>query len=312
MKFSSIFNFALVGLAAAAPTPTVDEEASGLQKRAASITESCNIGYASTNGGTTGGKGGSTTTVSTFAQFTAAAKVSGKLNIVVKGTISGADTVRITSDKTVVGASGSQLQGVDLKVKADSGDAIGIDASTNVWIDHCDLSSDLNNGKDYYDGLLDIKHGADWITVSNTYLHDHTSLVGHSDSQTDDKGKLHVTYANCYWKNTSSRNALVRFGTVHMYNNFFSGILLSGINTRMGAQVRVESSTWEDSKKPIISEDSKEVGYITISDVNYGGGANAAPLGDFSSSKIPYSFTLYGKNNVKSKIPAEAGQLLSF
>lgn len=57
------------------------------------------------------------------------------------------------------------------KVLADSGDAITIQASSNVWLDHLDLSSDLDNGKDYYDGLADITHGSDYITVSNTYFH---------------------------------------------------------------------------------------------------------------------------------------------
>jgi pectate lyase len=52
------------------------------------------------------------------------------------------------------------------KVLADNGDAIGIQAASNVWVDHCDLSSDQNNGKDYYDGLCDITHASDYITVS--------------------------------------------------------------------------------------------------------------------------------------------------
>lgn len=59
------------------------------------------------------------------------------------------------------------------QVDADNGDAIGIDESTNVWVDHCDLSGDLNAGKDDLDGLVDISHAADWITISNTYFHDH-------------------------------------------------------------------------------------------------------------------------------------------
>lgn len=59
------------------------------------------------------------------------------------------------------------------KVKADAGDAIGIQASSNVWIDHLDLSSDLDNGKDYYDGLCDVTHASEWVTISNTYFHDH-------------------------------------------------------------------------------------------------------------------------------------------
>jgi len=93
--------------------------------------------------------------------------------------------------------------------------------------------------KDYYDGLLDITHAADWVTVSNTYFHDHVSLdvlrqtepdnsqiaqqwkaslVGHSDSNADeDTGTLHVTYANNKWININSRTPSLRFGTGHIY-----------------------------------------------------------------------------------------------
>ncbi|KAF6808505.1 pectate lyase [Colletotrichum musicola] len=331
MKFTTVLNLALAGFASAAPTPTVDEQSSGVIAKRAAITESCNIGYASTNGGTTGGKGGSTTTVSTLAQFTKAAESSGKLNIVVKGNISGNAKVRVASDKTIVGQKGSKITGAGLyvkgvknvilrnlaisKVKESYGDAIGIEASTNVWVDHCDVSSDLNSGKDYYDGLIDITKGADFITVSNTYLHDHwkTSLVGHTDSQTSDKGKLRVTYANNYWNNVNSRNPSVRFGTVHVYNNYYNKIGSTGVNTRMGAQVRVESSVFENSsKKVILTADSKQDGYATVSDMSYGGGENTAPKGDFGSSKIPYSYSLFGKGNVKSKVVGTAGQTLSF
>ncbi|KAL0931398.1 pectate lyase [Colletotrichum truncatum] len=330
MKFSNVFNLALVGFASAAPTPTVDEDSTGTLAKRASITEGCNIGYASTNGGTTGGRGGSTTTVSTLSQFTKAAEASGKLNIVVKGTISGNAKVRVQSDKTIIGQKGSKIVGAGLyikgvknvivrnlqisKVKESYGDAIGIESSTNVWVDHCDLSSDLKSGKDYYDGLLDITKGADYITVSNTYLHDHfkTSLVGHVDTNTSDKGKLRVTYANNYWNNVNSRNPSVRFGTVHVYNNFYNKVGSTGVNTRMGAQVRVESSVFENSsKKVILSADSKQVGYATVSDMSYGGGENTAPKGDFGSSKIPYKYTLFGKANVKSKVVGTAGQTLS-
>ena len=191
MKFSNIINLALMGFAAAAPTPTIDEGATHALDKRASITETCNIGYASTNGGTTGGRGGATTTVSTLSQFTKAAEASGKRNIVVKGSISGSYKVQVGSDKTIIGAKGSKLSGVGLyikdqknvivrnmkieKVKDANGDAIGVQNSKNVWIDHCDLSSSLNDGKDTYDGLIDITHGADYVTVSNSYIHDHVS-----------------------------------------------------------------------------------------------------------------------------------------
>ncbi|KAJ0304604.1 hypothetical protein COL516b_005965, partial [Colletotrichum fioriniae] len=240
MKLSNVVVFALLGAATAAPTPTLNQASTGSIGKRASITETCTIGYASTNGGTTGGKGGSTTTVSTLAQFTKAAESSGKLNIVVKGSISGSTKVLVASDKTIVGQKGSRITGAGLyikgvsnvivrnlaisKVKEAYGDAIGIESSTNVWIDHVDVSSDVSSGKDYYDGLIDITKGSDWITISNSYIHDHykTSLLGHVNINTSDKGKLHVTYANNYWNNVNSRNPSVRFGTVHIYNNYYN------------------------------------------------------------------------------------------
>ncbi len=63
------------------------------------------------------------------------------------------------------------------KVLADNGDAIGIQNSKNVWVDHCDLSSDLSHDKDYYDGLCDVTHASEWVTISNTYFHDHVSQI---------------------------------------------------------------------------------------------------------------------------------------
>lgn len=59
--------------------------------------------------------------------------------------------------------------------------------------------SDLAHDKDYYDGLIDITHASEWVTISNTYLHDHwkASLIGHSDNNAaQDTGHLHVTQHN--------------------------------------------------------------------------------------------------------------------
>lgn len=61
---------------------------------------------------------------------------------------------------------------------------------------------------------------------SSNYFHDHhkASLVGHSDSNSsEDTGKLHVTYANNYWKDIGSRTPSLRFGTGHIYNNYYEG-----------------------------------------------------------------------------------------
>jgi len=157
-------------------------------------------------------------TVTNLAEFTAAVTDDTTPRIiVVSGTITGAARVRLGSNKSLIGLPGSKLVGVSVfvwkhsnviirnikseKVLASTGDAILIQESTNVWVDHwyilfaplrfsadtnksSDLSSALVADKDFYDGLLDVTHGSRWVTISNTYLHNHwkTSLVGHSEN----------------------------------------------------------------------------------------------------------------------------------
>ncbi|KAI5918171.1 pectate lyase [Camillea tinctor] len=315
----------------AAPTPTEDGplDARTVQKRA-SITDAADIGYASQNGGTTGGAGGATTTVSDLASFTAAATSDEKMVIAVSGAITGDTKVRVASDKTIIGLAGSSIKGVGLTIKgvsnvilrnlkisevlAAQGDAITIQDATNVWADHLDLSSNLDHDKDFYDGLLDVTHAAEWVTISNCYFHDHwkASLVGHSDNNADeDTGHLHVTYANNHWFNINSRAPSFRFGTGHIFNSYYEQILDSGINTRMGAQLLIESTVFANSgTKAILSQDSDETGYAVVKDVDLGGSTNSAPEGTLTS--VPYEYTLLGSANVKAAVAGVVGQTLTF
>jgi len=106
MRLSSFLPLCLSAVALAAPTPTIEER--GVLAKRASVTDVPDTGYATQNGGTTGGKGGSTTTVSTLAQFTAA--VSGddpKIVIVSSGFKGNADSVKIGSNKSIIGKSSS-------------------------------------------------------------------------------------------------------------------------------------------------------------------------------------------------------------
>ncbi|KAK7534409.1 pectin lyase fold/virulence factor [Phyllosticta citricarpa] len=314
-------------LALAAPTKTNNEKSNVLAKRAA-ITDGPSVGYATLNGGTTGGNGGATTTVSDLASFTKAATAEDAQVIVVSGTIEGGAKVKVTSNKTIIGQdSKAILSNIALYVKgqknviirnltikevlAEFGDAIGIQESTNVWVDHCDLSSNRDHDKDYYDGLLDVTHASDYVTISNTYLHDHwkASLVGHSDSNGDeDTGHLTVTYANNYWKNINSRMPSYRFGTGHIMNNYFEDCN-DGINTRQGAQLLVESNVFSGLKKPLYSTDS---GYATVNDNDFGAGENAAEAGKLSKSDLGYEYTLLGSGKVKSAVVGTAGATLTF
>jgi pectate lyase len=315
---------ALAGLSVGSPV-------SSWTKRA-DASEPCSVGYCTQNGGTTGGAGGSETTVSSVEDLQAAASAEGPAIIFVSGSISGAATVDVSSDKTIIGLPGSSIEGVGLqasgvsnvifrnlkigKVLAEYGDAIRILGTTNVWVDHCDLYGDRAAGKDDYDGLVDLSHAADFVTISHTYFHDHWkgTLVGHSDSNGDeDTGHLRVTYANNHFYNVYSRGPLLRFGTAHIFNQYLD-TMDTAINTRMGAQALVQSSVFENcGKKAIYSESSDEDGYAVAIDVILGGSsANTAPAGNLDESSFPYEYTVLGSANVASVVPGEAGQILEF
>lgn len=321
MKLTVLASLLIAGVTA---FPT----ASAPVKRAAAATDACDIGYCTQNGGTTGGGDGDSTTVTTFDELVEAAGADGAAIIIVDGEITGNDVVDVASDKTIIGATGSSMTGVGLRIKdvsnvivrnmkiskvlADAGDAIAIQAASNVWIDHVDLSSDQDNGKDYYDGLCDVTHASNYVTISNTYFHDHykASLVGHSDSNADeDTGNLIVTYANNYWQNINSRGPSFRFGTGHIFNSYMD-TMDTGINTRMGAQLLIESSVFSGVSDAIESADSDEVGYACVNDVDLGDGANTADEGTLTS--VPYDYTLLGADAVVASVTAEAGQTLSF
>ncbi|KAI3616896.1 pectate lyase a [Moniliophthora roreri] len=154
--------------------------ASPLEKRA-SVNDVATIGYATLNGGlvflyycdlgltqslrTTGGSGGTQTTVSTLDALTSAVSGDAKKIVLISGTITGNTVVKVGPNTTVIGQSGSQLVGVGLrvlevsnviirnvkisKVLADAGDAIGVQSASQVWIDHADLSSDRDHDKDF-------------------------------------------------------------------------------------------------------------------------------------------------------------------
>jgi pectate lyase len=143
---------------------------------------------------------------------------------------------------------------------ASNGDIIGIEANAHhVWIDHNELYTrnikcpDTPDDDTTFDGMLDIKNSASFITVSYNYMHDHAKvgLIGSSDT---DSAERRVTYAHNRYENLGSRLPFQRFGFVHSYNNYFNNITGSGINPRMGGHILVENNFFENALNPIFSQ----------------------------------------------------------
>ncbi|WP_421732897.1 RICIN domain-containing protein [Cellulomonas sp.] len=273
------------------------------------------VGWASQNGGTTGGGSGAITTVTSASALTSA--LSGSAPVIrVQGTISCSGMLTVASNKTVVGASGAKIVGCGLNIKSAKNvivrnltfddwddDAINIETSTNVWIDH-------NTFFTGYDGSVDTKRASDYVTISWNHFkgQDKNSLVGHSDDNgSQDRGKLRVTYHHNWFDGTNQRNPRVRFGNpVHVFNNLYSSVGSYGVASTMEGGVLVEGNYFENTDDTYhLGEGSSPAGTLVARN-NHFVGSSAGQTGG-SVKAVTYSYTLDTASSVKSIVSAGAG-----
>ncbi|WP_245918774.1 pectate lyase family protein [Actinomadura mexicana] len=293
--------------------------ADSLQPGAAVAAESSPVGYASMNGGTTGGAGGATVTATSASQLNTYATASAPYIIRITGSIAVSGMQKVASNKTVigVGTSGritggglnvSQARNViirNLTFTGASDDAINVQYSTNVWIDHNDLSKG-------YDGLTDVKRASDFITVSWNHYHDHdkTALLGHSDDNAgEDLGHLRVTYVHNWFDGTNQRHPRVRFANpVHVLNNYYSGIGSYGVASTENAGVYVERNYFENVARPTsLQEGSSDQGNIKVLNNYLVNSGTPVTRNSGSVAAIPYSYTPEANSTVKATVTAGAG-----
>jgi pectate lyase len=212
----------------------------------------------------------------------------------------------------------------------DGSDALTIEGNgtngdvENVWLDHNELFSSTKDdcdgaGDTEFDGLIDIKKGARFITVSYNYLHDHqkTGLLGFSDS---DDTERYVTFHHNRYENVVSRTPLQRFGFIHIFNNYYGSILDSGINVRMGGVALIESNFFENAANPITSRFTDVAGFWELRNNHVGPGitwdvgsdtlANADSWQNtttFPASELDYAYSPDEAGCVKQIVLATAG-----
>ncbi len=247
------------------------------------------------------------------------------------GLMEGSIAIDIASNKTLLGiGDAAHLRGIELQIDGsqnviirnvavshvvaegagEANDAIVITGGArNIWVDRCDLFSDRDNGVDYYDGLLEIKNAAAYITVSRTVFHDHfkVSLISSGDQQVGDT-VIRATYHHNYFYNCGSRMPSIRFGQAHIFNNYYrdnpSG---SGINSRMGAVVRVEGNYFQRSDDPIGSWDSAEVGFWDVSNNVFDNAGGSQPTVSTGTLVPPYPYVVDDPAAVPSQVEQLAG-----
>jgi pectate lyase len=295
------------------------------------------IGFASVNAlgqnGTTGGACGPTVTVDTAAELITAIGTAGPLNIRVQGMIALPGPMHdVTSDKTIVGVGASSgITGGGLNIglpvsnvtspPADAvhnvivrnlnfrntvDDAINVQMfSHHIWIDHNDLSAG-------YDGLIDVKRGSSYITISWNHTHHHTKnmLLGHDDSNAaQDTGYLKVTYHNNWFDRTPQRNPRVRFGDpVHVFNNYFVYNTDVGVACQLNSGCVVEGNYFEDVEVPwSISYAGSKGRMIARNNVLAGTSEAGDSGGTVTEPSTFYSYTVTDPNSIKAVVTAGSG-----
>jgi pectate lyase len=173
----------------------------------------------------------------------------------------------------------------------DASDAISIEGMsggfpTKIWIDHNEFYSSMATcagaGDTAFDGLIDLKKGAENVTVSYNYIHDHhkVSLNGYTD---DDTAVRHITYHHNIFDNVGSRTPLQRGGYSHVFNNYLHNISASGANIRMNGYSLIEANYFDTVKNPVTSRDSSALGFWELRN------NNIASAADFTTYTITWS-----------------------
>ena len=222
-------------------------------------------------------------------------------------------------------------------------DAMSIKGGEHVWIDHCEFSSSLTpvevDGtaidfskhefkvdledenctekekwtKDFYDGLLDISETSRFISVSNSYFHDHwkACLCGGSNDKVSSQPQgslVRLSMYNNYFEKIHARQPLFRFGKAHIYSSYLKGLgdSSSGIEVRAESRVYVDNVYFEDinSDKTVGCWNSSKglgAGKWTVKECE---GASFSNNAGFTP---PYNWTKTSASDSKANLPASAG-----
>ncbi|SBT66906.1 Pectate lyase [Micromonospora sediminicola] len=340
---------AIVGIAVAVALPSPQ----------ASAAVGAATGYATQNGGTTGGAGGQTVRATTGTAIHAAlcgrASSSTPIVIEVTGTINHGNTSKVSgsscntadgvielkqiSNVTIVGVgSGAVFDQLGIHIRdsrniiiqnvtvrnvkksgsptSNGGDAIGMESTVrNVWVDHVTLEASGGESEGY-DGLFDMKDDTQYVTLSYSILRNsgRGGLIGSSES---DRSNGFVTFEHNLYENIDSRTPLLRGGVAHMFNNHYTGLRESGINSRAGARAKVENNYFRNSKDVLGTFYTNERGswqvagnifdnvtWSATGNENYPAGPNPTST---TTVGIPYSYRLDGASCVPDIVRQTAG-----
>ncbi|GLW30268.1 hypothetical protein Areg01_32080 [Actinoplanes regularis] len=283
-------------------------------------------GFAGTGGGTTGGAGGTTVTVTTQADLVRYAAASGAYVIRVAAaiTISPKGTeIPISSNKTVVGVGTSgqivgggfflgtgvtnviirnltirdtQMADDDPDDKVYDYDGIQMDTADHIWIDH-------NTIERMNDGLIDSRKDTTYLTVSWNVLAENNKAfgIGWTDNVT-----ARMTIHHNWIHDTNQRNPSTdNVAYAHLYDNYLQNVASYGNYSRGATKMVLENSYFENVKDPYYPDSTaqlKQSGSILVNCT----GSQVTSGSAFTPSSF-YSYTLDAAADVPALLRQYAG-----
>lgn len=128
-------------------------------------------------------------------------------------------------------------------------DAIIIEASTDVWLHHLDISRAA-------DKAIAVQAGSVGVTVSCTRIHDQeqTFQIGAQFGGEDVDSVQTVTAHHNYFDGTGYRNPVVSYGQAHVYNNYYRDWASYGARSQRIGQMLFEGNVAFGARDPNITE----------------------------------------------------------
>ncbi|WP_443049760.1 pectinesterase family protein [Streptomyces sp. NBC_00287] len=243
-------------------------------------------GFASLDGGTTGGAGGKVVTVTDHASLAKYAAAAEPYIIRVQGTVTAEPfgaSIEVASDKTIVGVgdSGELVQGefhlspgthnviirnMTIRDSAIAGnwdckdtdfDGIQMDTVHHVWVDH-------NRFSNICDGQLDVRKDSEYVTVSYNRFENNNKTFGLGWTT---NVKTQITIDHNWFNNTKQRNPSVdNAAYAHLYNNYLTAqadpgdpVWTYGNWSRGKTKMVIENSYYQDVQHPYQADTTAEL-----------------------------------------------------
>jgi pectate lyase len=173
----------------------------------------------------------------------------------------------------------------------------------------------------YSDEIMSIKREASYVTLSWNSFDDPITgkngmmiLIGHSDNHVPDIGRLKTTIHHNYFA-SRDRQPRVRFGQVHIFNNFFSnphGVFNYGAAAQRDSEVAIEGNYFNNvGNRPWRFDINNQFGYVDQRNNVLVNTTNARTRGSFGNEVFEpedmYSYTMDNPQDIPAIVLGSMG-----